>query len=125
MNNEIVITCEEKYIQVHANGEKDIEFATKLWTNITDACEKNNCFNILGIANTKDPVNTTEAIDIVTLFEQLGINDRYRIAWVELNQNAYNKIQLIENLLSSHRVDCHLFIDVSEAEKWLFYGSKL
>ncbi len=122
MKSEIVITFEDKYIQACSNGEKDLAFAKKLWTEITNTCRQHDCYNVLGIANTTDPVSTAEAADHVGLFQQLGIDRKYRIAWVELNPEASEPIHLIERLLSSHKVTVRAFSNVPEAKKWLFFG---
>lgn len=122
VKNEIIITFEENYIQACSNGKKSIEFATKLWTEITNACKKHECFNVLGIANTTAPVNTIDAVNHVELFQNLDITRKYRIAWVELNPEAADMAHLVERLLSSHKVTCRVFSDIAEAKKWLFFG---
>jgi len=122
MKNYKSITYKEEYIQAESNGEKNLEFAKELWSQIVNACEKHECYKVLGIANTTAPVTTIETVYHVDIFEQLNITSKYRIAWVEMNPQHRNAIGLIENLLSSHGVDCKVFSEVLEAKKWLFYG---
>lgn len=122
MDNYFSVTFKDEYIQVESNGEKNLEFATKLWSRIVHTCEKHQCFTIFGIADTVSPVSLLEAVYHVDLFEQLNITSKYRIAWIEMNPQHVATARLIENYLSSRKLNCKLFTDVQEAEKWLFYG---
>lgn len=119
MKNQIVITFEGDYIQALSNGEKDYEFASRLWSQTIKACRENDCFNILGIANTTAPVQTMEVYDHAELFQQLGITKKYRIAWVELDQEAYQTTHFIETILSNRGFPGRVFADVAKAKKWL------
>ena len=123
MKNEISVTFEGRYVLAFSNGEKNIELATKLWTEIVSECKKHDCFNILGIADTSAPINTTGAIDHVELFQKLGLTTHYRIAWVELNPEYYHTASFVETILSSYGVNCRVFMDLKDARKWLFYGN--
>lgn len=106
-------------MQVLSNGEKNYEFASRLWSQTVDACRENECFKILGIAKTTIPVQTMEAYDHVELFQQLGITPEFRIAWVELNAEAYKTTYFIETVLSNRGFPGRLFSDISEAKEWL------
>jgi hypothetical protein len=119
MKNQLEITFEGEYIKVLSNGEKDLEFASRLWSQTVDACQKYDCFKILGIAETTSPVTTIEAFDHADLFKKIGITSKYRIAWVELNPEAYKTTDFIETVLSNRSLPGRLFSDESEAKKWL------
>ena len=125
MTSEMTITFEGTYIQAVSNGEKNLEVASLLWSQIAKTCEKHQCFKVLGIANSSSPVSTTESVDHIELFQQLGITRKYRIAWVELNHESARTTYLIENLLSSHGLTCRMFMDIQEAKEWLFYGRSM
>ena len=44
MKNYKSITYKEEYIQAESNGEKNLEFAKELWSQIVGACEKHKCY---------------------------------------------------------------------------------
>jgi hypothetical protein len=122
MNQQIIITYKGEYVLVKSNGIKNIKHATELWTQIVETCKKHNCYNVLGIANTISPISTIESIEHIDLFEQLNINSKYRIAWIELNHQHESVIQLTEVLLSTRGIKCKILSNKQEAIKWLFYG---
>ena len=74
---------------------------------------------VLGLANTTKPLQTIEAYDHAKIFTQLGITQKYRIAWVELNPDAYDTTHFIETVLKNRGLPSHLFTDVSQAKEWL------
>ena len=123
MKNEIVITFEGTHVQAIANGEKDFEYSTQLWTNIVQACHDNNCRKILGIANTTKPLRTMEAYQHADLFRELGLTHDYRIAWVELNPDAYETTYFVETVLVNRGFPGRLFEDEVQAKKWLLDDS--
>ncbi len=58
MQGQIVITYEGDHIKALLDGEKSYQFAVTQWTEIRDACLKNDCFDVLGIADTTVPIET-------------------------------------------------------------------
>ena len=123
MKNEIIVTFEGNFIKVISNGEKNYEFALRLWSEVVSACRKNGCYKILGIAKTTRSVGTIEAYNHAQLFHDLGITQKYRIAWVELNPEAQETVDFIETVLWNRGLPGRVFFDILEAEKWLLYGS--
>jgi len=122
--HEITITHEGTFIKVLSNGEKNYQFAVDLWTAIHDACLKYQCFNVLGIADTTVPVDTYDALEIADLFEQLEIDGKFRIAWVELNPRAYKTTFFIESVLSNRGLPSRVFLEIDEAKNWLLGSSE-
>lgn len=122
MEQKITVTLKNGYILAESNGKKDFEFATKLWTQIAQLCEKSNCYKVLGLANTTSPVNTIESVQHIELFQQLNISSQYRIAWVEANPEHAKTTHLIETFLSSHGISCKVLSNEHDAKKWLFFG---
>lgn len=123
--NEIIIKLKEGFIQVHSNGNKDLQFANRLWTKIVDSCRSNNCFNVLGIAYTTSPPDAIEAYQYGVLFEKLGIDKKFRIAWVELNPLTYNTSYFVETVLLNRDQNVRLFHNVEQAQGWLLQGGDL
>ena len=114
---EIAITFEGKYIKVITHGG-GYDFATRLWTQVRDACNEHKCFSVLGVGYTT-LLQTMEAFDHARLFRDLGISHKYRIAWVETNIETKDVIAFTETVLVNRGLPGHLFSDVLEAEKWL------
>ena len=119
MKNRIVVSFEGQYIQAIADGKKDYQFTFNLWTQIIECCELNNCYKVLGIANTSQTLSTDEAYRQKELFAQLGIDDNYKIAWVELEKKSFNTTYFAENVLKSSGYNVRLYKSVSEAVLWL------
>jgi|GEM_PF-1606548 len=118
-SNEFIIYEKDDYIQVHANGAKTLEFATSMWREVVKRCRTKKIYKILGIALTSDPLKKQEAKDLLPLFKELGLDQNYKIAWVELNPEYYEVILYAESLMSSNGVDAKFFYEVSHAKAWL------
>jgi hypothetical protein len=116
---QIVITHEGNYIKVLSNGEKSFQFAERLWTEVRNACRKHQCYDVLGVAETSVPMETFDALEIADLFERLEIGEKYRIAWVELNPEAYRTVFFMESVLSNRGLPGRVFLQVEEAKNWL------
>ena len=117
MREEIAITFEGEYIKVIANGG-GYDYACRLWSQIRDACNKHQCFCVLGIGNTIS-LETMEAFDHAELFRSLELTNNHRIAWVELNPEVKEMIIFTETVLLNRGLPGCLFDNVSEAEEWL------
>ena len=124
MRNEITITLEGDYVQVLADGEKDYEYAEKLWTAVVAFCQERDCYRILGIANTSSPMEAVDGYDHARLFRDLGISHEYRIAWVELRAHAKDMAAFIETVLVNRGLPGRLFSSVDEAKDWLLHDVK-
>ncbi len=123
MKGQITITHEGDHIKVISDGEKSFQFAETLWSLVKDECQKNQCFNVLGIAKTTVPIETYDALEMADLFERLEIDEKFRIAWVELNPEAYRTIFFIESVLSNRGLPGRVFLEVEEARNWLLKAS--
>lgn len=123
VKGQITITHEGDHIKVLADGEKSYQFAEALWSQVIDECQKNQCFNVLGIATTTVPIETYDALEMADLFERLEIDGQYRIAWVEMNPEAYRTIFFIESVLSNRGLPGRVFLEVEEARNWLLKAS--
>jgi hypothetical protein len=119
MENEFQLSYEGDYVKVVSNGEKNFPFVKKLWTAASAFCREKDCYRVLGLANTTVPINYAEAFEILDLFQQLGLREPYRIAWVELNPSAYDSVDLAELVLRLRGYPARLFSDVETARQWL------
>ena len=119
MLNQLTITFEGDHIQVISDGDKDFAFAVDLWTQVVAMCQKHNCFNVLGIANTSKPVEAMEGYDHAGLFQNLAITQEYQVAWVELNPDAMDMADFIETVLVNRGLPGRVFGSVDDAKTWL------
>ncbi len=118
--NFLSVTFQGEFIKVIADGERDFEFISRVWTEALEAGEKHHCFKILGIANTTKPV---QPIDFVMVAHEKNTEftalSKYRIAWVESNSEAAESAYFMETYLRNRGFDGRLFSDVAKAEQWL------
>lgn len=117
--NEYIIYVKDGYVQVHSNGEKNLEFATALWTEVAEICETEKIYKVLGIALTSKPISEDEAHGLLELSRELGMDNRYKLAWVELNPEFYDIIVFTEYLLSSNGMNIRSFYKEDQARTWL------
>jgi len=119
VDNRLQITFEQQFVRILSDGEKNYEFSRKVWTQARQACQKYDCYKILGIADTTIQMGTWDAFSHADLFSELQIDNRYRIAWVELNPEAYQTTFFIETVLFNRGFSARLFLDEREALEWL------
>jgi hypothetical protein len=119
MEYEFSITFEKKYIKVISNGSKNFEVSKLIWTNVVEYCKKYDNYRVLGIANTTKAISTLEGFRHNELFNELGIDHNYKIAWVELNSKMLDTYKFVETVLSNRGLPGKLFSNIEEAEKWL------
>ena len=91
----------------------------RLWHEIAAACEQHNCYRVLGIAHTSVPVEVIDGFDLARIFRELDITDKYRIAWVECNEDARDVIEFIETVLFNRGLPGKVFDDEAAARNWL------
>ena len=123
MTETIKITFEGDHIRAESRGEKSIEWSRRLWTAIIDVCKANDCYKVLGISESLTIMPIMDGFDHVELFRELGIDTKYRIAWVELNPDALKTVRFVDAALFNRLLPGRLFMTEEDAKKWLF-GSK-
>lgn len=123
--NEYIIYVKDGYIQLHTNGVKNLEYATTLWTELIDVCKANRIYKILGIALTSSPITEEEARGLLNLSKELGMDNKFKLAWVELNPEFYDIVLFTEYLLSSNGMNIRSFYKVDQARAWLLSDSPI
>lgn len=114
------ISFEGDHIRAVSIGEKSISTSRELWMAIVEACEEHQCFLVLGMANSTKGMPIIDGFDHVALFRELGINTKYRIAWVEQNPDAMKSIKFVDAALFNRMLPGRVFSDEDEAKAWLF-----
>ena len=119
MKNKLTISFEGDHVLVLAEGDKDMEFAEDLWTQVSDLCRAENCFNVLAISRSSRTLEALDAYEYTRLYRKLGIDRRYRIAWVELEPHATDMASFIDTILSDCGFGDRFFLSEAEAREWL------
>lgn len=119
MERKLEISFEGSFIRVFSTGDKSYDSALNLWQQVVAKCTEHNCFKVLGVANSGTYFKTMEAFSHAKLFDELGITNKYRIAWVELNPEAFETTRFIETVLANRGLPGRLFTAEAEAEEWL------
>jgi hypothetical protein len=114
------ISFEGDHIRAVSIGEKSIDTSRELWSAIVQACEEHQCFRVLGIAHTTKAMPIIDGFDHVALFRELGINTKFRIAWVEQNPGAMKSIKFIDAALFNRMLPGRIFSGENAAKTWLF-----
>jgi hypothetical protein len=120
MTSTMAITFEGDHIRAESRSDKSIAWAREFWSAVVDACTENDCYKVLGISESLVVMPIMDGFDHVELFRELGINTRYRIAWVELNPAAIKTVRFVDAALFNRMLPGRLFKDEEEARKWLF-----
>ena len=119
MENTLEVSFAGNHILVIANGDKDYHYMESLWREVAVACEQHGCYKVLGLADTRTPVEAVEGYDLPNLFRELGIGQHYRIAWVEKNINARDTLEFIQTVLTNRGMPGLLFDTEEDARAWL------
>ena len=114
------LSCVDSVIEVRVWGTPDRASIAQMWKDIVVACKEHQCLSILGLSNMDQPIKLADAIDHQAIFLEAGISIDHRIAWVQLNPEAYAMTQLAETiLLNRGLVNGRLFDDECAARHWL------
>jgi len=120
MHDKFAITPMDGYIYVEVFAKGNSDEVLGLWKNIAAACNQQQCFNILGVTRFKMGVDTLTGLDHHSVFLEVGIDHRYRIAWVGESQHVYESIEFIKNVLANRATGYgKIFSNEDDAKKWL------
>ena len=122
MATNIAFSFEGDHIRATSSGDKSIEWAREFWSAVVEVCVENDCFQVLGISESHTTMPIMDGFDHVELFRELGINTKYRIAWVELNPEAVKTVKFVDAALFNRLLPGRVFATEEEAKKWLLSG---
>lgn len=121
MPDVIEITPQDNYLHVVISGNSSYENAVCLWQTIADACNKHNCFYVLGEQDMYNGTSTMDAWNHQTIFAEAGITAKFVIAWVDKNPRTFEHTQFIRQVLANRNIGYgKLFSDTEKAKNWLF-----
>lgn len=116
----MTISFEGDHIRAESHAEKSIEWSRKFWGAVVKECVANDCYKVLGISESITVMPIMDGFDHVALFRELGINTKYRIAWVELNPAAVKTVKFVDAALFNRLLPGRLFETEGAARNWLF-----
>jgi hypothetical protein len=109
-----------EYVLANSIGDKNYQTAVALWRQITKVCDQHRCFKVLGIAESTTAMPIMDSMNHAQLFKDFEITNKYRIAWVELNEKALGNLKFLEMvLLNRGMLNGKAFDNVEEAKQWL------
>ncbi len=120
MTSTVTFTFEGDHIRAVSRGRKTIDWSREFFTEMVRACEANDCYKVLSISESITTMPIMDGFDVVALFRELGINTKYRIAWVEVNPEAVKTLRFIDAALFNRLLPGRLFMTEADARKWLF-----
>jgi len=115
------VSFQTDHVRIDSYGERSIEYATALWTEVVKVCAENDCYLVLGISNAPGPMPVMDGFAHIDLFRELEIRDNYRISWAELNDDARSASEFTETVLVNRGLyPGKLFSNEEDAREWLF-----
>ena len=119
MNQTMTFTFEGDHIRAESRADKTIGTAREFFSAMVDACVANDCYRVLSISESVTAIPIMEGFDVVELFRELGINTKFRIAWVELNQDAVKTVRFVDAALFNRLLPGRVFENEEKAKQWL------
>jgi hypothetical protein len=120
MPSSLEITPKENYLHVVITGRPTYENAIYLWRTIAEACNRHNCFYVLGEQDMSTAISTMDAWNHQTIFAEAGITAKFVIAWVDKNPKTFEQTEFIRTVLANRDIGYgKLFSDTEKAKSWL------
>ena len=119
MTEYTTIKFEGDHVKAELRVHKSMDWARQFWPEVVKACDANSCYRVLGVSESLSVMPFFDGFDFVGLFRDLGIDTKYRIAWVELNPEALETVSFVDNAMYNRGLPGRLFPTEAEAKKWL------
>ena len=120
MGSGFTVSFERDHIRIDSDAERTFEYATALWSEVAKVCEEHDCYDVLAVSNAPGPMSVTDGYDHADLFQSLGIDKKYRIAWAELSDDARSATEFVETVLINRGLPGKVFATEEDARQWLF-----
>jgi hypothetical protein len=118
MNYEI--SHSDSLVQVQVTGTIDEDSTRELWAAIVKACDKFDCYDILGTSRLDQAFSTMTGFSHSEIFTDVGVTLEHRIAWVDLNGESEDVLEFTESVLVNRaKLNGGLFPSIEAARKWL------
>ena len=127
MENRFTVTFQGDHVRIDTDAEKNLEYATSLWTVVTRVCGEHDCYNVLAVSNAPGPMPVFDGLSHADLFRELRIDHRFRIAWAELNDDARDATRFTETVLFNRGLSAgniEVFACEQDAREWLLSNAE-
>jgi len=126
MDSGFTVTFQGNHVRIDTNAEKNLEYATALWTEVLKVCDKHGCYDVLSVSDAPGPMPAFDGLGHADLFRELQIDGRFRIAWAELNNDARDATRFTETVLYNRGLstgNIEVFETEEAARTWLLSNS--
>lgn len=114
------VSFEGDHVRVGSYGDRSIGYARAMWTEVVRACREHDCYVVLGVSRAPQPMPILDGYEHPEIFNELGIDSRYRIAYAELNDEARSAARFVDDVLFNRGLPGRVFASEEEAREWLF-----
>ena len=119
MESKYSVIYNGRYVEIISVGRKSIAHSRQMYVEVQHVCELHECFRLLGISLSEGPMSINDAFDHAGLFQELGIDSNYKLAWVETNHDAMEPLEFAEDVLHNRGLPGRLFKTIEAARTWL------
>lgn len=123
MESRFTVTFQGDHVRIETDAEKNLDYATALWTEVVGVCAEHDCYSVLAVSNAPGPMPILDGYFHAELFRELKIDGKFRIAWAELNEDARHATFFVETVLFNRGLPGKVFATEKEAKQWLLSNS--
>jgi len=126
MDSRFTVTFHGDHVRIDTDAEKNLDYATALWTEVLKVCGKHDCYYVLSVSNAPGPMPAFDGLAHADLFRELQIDSKFRIAWAELNNDARDATRFTETVLYNRGLSAgniKVFETEEDARTWLLANS--
>lgn len=110
----------DSVIRVRTAGAFDFVNVFEMWEQIVAACQKHNCFNVIGLSNLDEPPAQIESYEYLSMLQAVGLTPKHRVAWVAENPALLDVMTLAETVIMNRsELVVRVFADLDGAERWI------
>lgn len=123
MSYHLVFKEQDSLLIVEASGDRakgsPEQNAKETWQEITTQCQHRGATRVLILSRVSGEYPTLDAYKVSTLFEQLGVDKRWKLAFVHLDNSPGTGIQFAATVAMNRGFMFQFFTDEKSARKWL------
>lgn len=98
---------------------KIVEDAKEAWKQIAKACQESGLDRFLVTSHVTGDYSISNAYSINSVLDQFGVSRRWKIAYVVLDEKAYETLKFAETVAINRGFRGKVFQDEVEAYNWL------
>jgi hypothetical protein len=103
----------------HRSKGKEFEDAVRVWSQEADVCREKEINRVLAISKVTGQLPTIAAYDIAEPPGSFGWSQRFKFAYVDLNEESRNENVFSETVAINRGYNVKLFDNEQDAKEWL------